>query len=158
MKRKSRNSIIAIVASIMAATTMTACDALWDTSMDYDPGYYGVGINADWDPTLPGAPLLSPIYWGNQLYPGGILPPVGGFGPARPYPGGIAGNRPIINRPTGNVRPAPSIPATPLQPSQPSNPSGSIAVPDHPIDINGSNPGIQMPPAGTGLRPATGRH
>lgn len=148
--------IFAAVTVTAAAVTVSSCDAVW--GVDTDPGdyyYYGAGIDNDWYPSLPGAPLLSPVYWGGQLYPGGLLPP-----PTRP---GMSG--PIYNRPSGNVRPGignptpptPSVPSMPPAtqdpvPSVPSAPSVNI----RPGMLNGSNPGIAMPPAGMGYR--EGRH
>lgn len=155
---------IALLTVGVAAMSLASCDAVWTDSADgYVPGYYGVGISSDWYPSLPGAPLISPVYWGNQLYPGSILPP-----PVRPpyRPVGpiIGGNAPT--RPGGNVRPGvtppanpaptPSVPATPLKPAQPIvPPSGSIP----PSQVTGGQPGVAMPPAGSGMRPTTsGRH
>lgn len=133
--------------------TVSSCDAVWGVDATPDNYYYyGAGIDNEWYPSLPGAPLLSPVYWNGQLYPGGLLPPS-----TRP---GLSG--PVYNGPSGNVRPGvtrptPSVPVTPPAaqppvPSTPSVPTGNM----RPGMLNGSNPGIAMPPAGTGYR--EGRH
>lgn len=131
-------SLSATISSLAAASLLTSCDALWGTaSVDIDPGYYSAGIYNDWYPTLSGAPLISPIYWGNQIYPGpgSALPP-----PQRPN----AAWRPGANRPVGNSRPN----AVPSTPSVPGQGRPTIAIPDHPINLNGSNPGPALPPWG----------
>lgn len=156
MKLRNISGKIAAV-GVAVLLTMTACDAVWTDSADdygYYPGYYGIGIDNDWYPSLPGAPLLSPVYWGGQLYPGSALPPM--LPPTRP--GGPA-YRP--NLPSGNVRPGttpsvPSVPSTPV-PSVPSVPSTSVrpgTLPGIPPEqVTGGEPGIVMPPAGSGFKP-----
>lgn len=157
----------AIVATVLAATVgmmVASCDALWDTSVGVDagyPGYYGSGIDSYWYPSLPGAPLLSPVYWGGQLYPGGVLPPLH---PTRP--GGIGPvYGPIYNGSSGNVRPGgrpvtlPEHPVTPPSNVRPSRPGNSVLPPAgtfNPGSVTGGQPGIAMPPANSGYRP--GRH
>ncbi|MCM1291976.1 MAG: hypothetical protein NC111_04035 [Bacteroides sp.] len=143
-------SMAAVVASL------TACDAIWTSDMVGDPGYYiGSSYSSEWYPPLPGAPLINPVYWGNQLYPGPI--------PVRPS---------ISNtwRPTGNVRPvnpgnsgSTSTPV-PLPDNIPvgnggnagsgnSRPSNSVVPPAGTFpNIGSAEPGIAMPPAGTGYR------
>lgn len=145
MKTKS-----ALAASIiLVASTLTACDAMLGTSVDVGPDYYGSAIANDWYPSLPGAPLVSPVYWGNQIYPGGaILPPIPPVKPNyRPQP--------VYNGPVGNSRPGQA--ATPSAPAQSSTP---VALPSHPLNVSGGQPGIVMPPEGSGYQsiPTTGRH
>ena len=85
--------------TLLAATTalmLTSCGALIATdSVGYTPGYYGTGLSTDWYPPLAGAPLVSPVYWGGQIYPGSLLPPMA---PTRPGSAAV----PPANRPGGN--------------------------------------------------------
>lgn len=147
MKRINYLSTILIAAS---ALTLSSCGAMLTTDTYVGtPGYYGVGLSTDWYPPLAGAPLVNPVYWGGQLYPGSVLPP------NAPTPPGAAVNPPY-NRPTGNVRPPASRPAT--LPDAIPVPSGggnsSIVPPANNVgNVNGGQPGIVMPPAGSGLRP-----
>lgn len=141
-----------LLLSFLAALSMTSCDAYLDSSWDTYPDYYGAGVGSDWYPSLPGSPYISPVYWGGQLYPGSVLPPLP---PTRP-----GWTSPIINRPIGNVRttrpggslspaPLPSVPSTPLQPSTPTRPSTSVVPPAGyipPSQVTGGQPGIQLPP------------
>lgn len=164
MKRIGLTMAACAAALGIAVSSLTACDAMWDTSMDLSPGYsgyYGVGFDEGWLPS--GGLWGSPVYWGGGYYPGGVLPPVRPpYRPSyRPNP-----SPPIINGGIGNVRPGsgsvpsqPSVPERPSQPSTPSTPS-TPSVPSggnvRPGNLNGSNPGIALPPPGTGYRP--GRH
>lgn len=133
----------------MAATLLNSCDALWgvDIDSDYTPVYtYGVG--SEWAPSLPGAPLISPVYWGNAVYPGPPMPPLTHIRPVAP------------NRPSGNIRPGQTTPASPSGTIRPgTSASGEHPiVPSRPINITGGQPGIALPPAGTGFTPTQGRH
>lgn len=136
-------------AFLTGIATMTSCDVMWgiDTDPDY-PGYYTSGIYNDWTTPLPGI-QVSPYYWGGQLYPGAPLPypPLIGGGPTRP------GTVLPPNRPIGNQRPANNagIPVT-LPDNKPVPTETQPGLPN----ITGGEPGIAMPPAGTGYR--TGRH
>lgn len=145
MKRINRLSAIILSA---AALSLTSCGAMLTTeTYSPAPGYYGAGLSTDWYPPLAGAPLVSPVYWGGQLYPGSVLPPVA---PTRP---GVAVNPPA-NRPGGNVRPSAGTPATlPDAIPVPSGNSSSIVPPSRPGNVSGGEPGIVMPPSGSGLRP-----
>lgn len=157
MKKKKIAAVSLIVHSLAAASLLSGCDAIWGTSVDFAPGYYGVGINNDWDPAMPGAPLLSPVYWGGQLYPGGTLSP-GGIFPSQAPP-----TRPGWNRPaggSGNVRPGNSG-SIPVQPSNPGGSGnvrpGTVVPPQEsfkPSSVTGGQPGIAASPEGTGH----GRH
>lgn len=133
--------------------TLASCDAVWGTSMSYgpdDPTDYYYGWNGDWIPTLAGVPVTSPYYYGGSAYPLGPWQPVAPPGTnswGGPIGGG--GNRPIVSRPSGNVRPPQNPTPTPSAPSTP--PSSVLPAPGQKIpNINGSNPGIALPPAGTG--------
>ena len=142
-----------ISAAAIAAVSipLSGCGALLTTDTYLStPDYYGVGLSTDWYPPLAGAPLLSPVYWGNQIYPGSVLPP------AAPVPPGSSINPPM-NRPAGNVRPSASRPVT-LPDNVPVPAGGNSSImPSHPIgNPNGGEPGVVMPPSGSGLRP--GRH
>ncbi len=147
MKRLSHIIPITFAATLCG---LASCDAVWDTSLDSGTPYsYYYGWDGEWLPTLPGAPLISPYYYGGSAYP------IGGWGPVhRPgYGPVIAPVRP--NTPSGTIRPGQS--ATPLPPAstRPSKP----AVPANPLPT-GSNPGLQVPPPGTGItfHPDQGRH
>lgn len=145
------NNILSTIIIASASILLTSCGAMLSTDTYVGtPGYYGVGLSSEWYPPLAGAPLVSPVYWGNQIYPGGLLPPTA---PVRP---GSAINPPM-NRPSGNVRPTPSTPTTlPDAIPVPSGNNSSI-VPSRPIgNPTGGEPGVVMPPSGSGLRP--GRH
>lgn len=153
MKLRNVSGMMAAV-GVAVVLSMASCDAVWTDSADdygYYPGYYGIGIDNDWYPSLPGAPLLSPVYWGGQLYPGSALPPM--LPPTRP---GTPVYRP--NRPSGNVRPGttPSVPSTPSIPSAPGRPGTLPGIP--PQQVTGGEPGIVMPPPDSGFKPtAPGR-
>lgn len=138
---KTSNILVAAV-SLMAGFGMltTSCDAIWDASVDdypYYGDYYGASIDKDWYPSLPGAPLISPVYWGGALYPGSTLPPMR---PTRPG----WNSDPVWNSGSGNVRPGQT---TSPQPDLPSS-SGNI----RPSALGGGNPGIALPPEGMGYR------
>lgn len=156
---KRTNLILSAIIFITSIAGLASCDAVWGTSVGYDDGYYGSSIFNDYYPTLSGAPLISPVYWGNQIYPGALLPP--SLPPSRP--GTISG---AWNRPGGNVRPGSgsvSVP-TPLPDNTPvpSGSGSSSVVPPagtiRPGAISGGEPGVVMPPEGSGMRPAAGRH
>lgn len=142
---------LAISAGILGAVMcgLTACDTMWGTSVDVggSPDDYYYGWDGEWLPTLAGAPLISPYYYGGSAYPVGNWRPLprpgqGPFGnPVNPVP--VPPSRPNI--PVGNVRPGQPTPSTPSVPG-----NRPVAIPDHPINI-GSNPGIQLPPAGSGF-------
>lgn len=145
------------MAIIGAATaSLAACDTIWgyDTDPGYS-GYYTSGIYNDWTTPFPGTPIVSPYYWGGQLYPGAPLPypPLVGNPPTRP--GTSVG--PVVrpNRPSGNIRPGSSQSAgTPV--TLPDNrPVPTETRPGIP-NITGGEPGVAMPPSGVGIRP--GRH
>lgn len=140
--------------------TLTSCDAIWGTSMSYgpdDPTDYYYGWDGDWSPTLAGVPITSPYYYGGSAYPLGPWQPVAPPGTnswGGPIYGG--GNAPVITRPGGNVRPPQSSTPTPSVPSTPSTPVVPPAGTKLP-NLNGSNPGIALPPAGSGYK-YNGRH
>lgn len=160
-------NILAVAASLLAGFGLlsSSCDAVWDASFDdypYYGDYYGAGIDNDWYPSLPGAPLISPVYWGGALYPGSTLPPMR---PTRP--GWNSG--PVWNAGSGNIRPGNPGRPVPL----PEGPSGegnvrpgqtTTPLPDvpsssgniRPSGLGGGNPGIALPPEGMGYR--TTRH
>lgn len=145
---KRLNRLYALFAAA-ATLTLTSCGALIASdSYGYSPGYYGTGLSTDWYPPLAGAPLVSPVYWGGQIYPGSVLPPMA---PTRP---GSAATPPG-NRPGGNIRPgAASIPSTLPDAIPVPDGGGTSIVPSHPIgNVGGGEPGIVMPPSGSGLRP-----
>lgn len=145
------NKIVASVAAMgFAVISLSACDAMWDTSMDVVPGYYGVGFDNEWWPSLPGAPLVSPVYWGGQIYPGSLAPPI--RPPYRPdyRPTPV----PPSNGGIGNIRPGDNT--RPAQPSQPAKPIVPPAGTIRPGAVTGGEPGVVMPPEGSGMRP--GRH
>lgn len=147
MKRLSH---IIPVAVAVAACGLVSCDAMWDTSFDTGSPYsYYYGWDGEWLPTLPGAPLISPYYYGGSAYP------IGGWGPIhRPVIGpAIVPSRP--NTSSGTIRPG--QPSTPVPPAT-TRPSAPV-VPTKPLPT-GSNPGLQVPPSGTGVifNPNQGRH
>ncbi len=157
MKRIGTSTIIAAFASVAAALSTTSCDALWGTSVDIgsSPDDYYYGWDGEWLPTLAGNPVYSPYYWGGTSYPIGNWQPVHrpGYNPWG-APVGPAPSRP--NRPQGNLRPGMGQPNQ--QPQRP--PQNNQIVPSKPINM-GSNPGIQLPPAGSGLKydgQSQGRH
>lgn len=149
-------STIAVGAILL---TLTSCDAIWGTSMSYgpdDPTDYYYGWDGDWSPTLAGVPVTSPYYYGGSAYPLGPWQPVAPPG-TNSWGGPIyGGNAPVITRPGGNVRPPQSSTPTPSVPSTPSTPVVPPAGTKLP-NLNGSNPGIALPPAGTGYK-YNGRH
>ncbi len=146
MKALKHTSILAS-ALLMMTAVLNSCDAVWGADVSYGTPYYG--WDGDWLPALAGNPLLSPFYYGGTAFPIGNPKPV-------PRPG----NGPLA---TPNIRPSqPAIPPTNgaignIRPGQSGNgpsisrPStGGSSLPY--ININGSNPGLQTPPAGSGLR------
>lgn len=149
---KRINLILTAIGAMMLS--LTSCDAIWGTSMSYgpdDPTDYYYGWDGDWMPTLAGVPITSPYYYGGSAYPLGPWQPVPRPGTntwGGPIYGG--GSGPIINRPGGNVRPGQTVttpvPSTPSVPSTPDIPQTDQKLPN----INGSNPGIALPPAGSG--------
>lgn len=145
MNAKRTKGIAWIAALLTGLTAMTSCGGLWTASAGSGPAYYGYGIDNDWYPSLPGAPLISPVYWGNRIYPGASLPPL--------PPGGGVAKPPVANQPVGTVRPG--VPGN-VTPSAPGRPGGSVAMPSggfNPDAITGGEPGIQLPPAGSGMKP-----
>lgn len=154
---KTVRKLSLMTAALLAGSvSLNSCDALWDADISYNyPYYYGNGYygwDGEWLPTLAGAPLISPYYYGGSAFPVGNYRPVyrpgdnpwGGpvnVRPPRPVtgPGNSIGNiRPgqgagnSNNGRPGLLRPAP----------------GASTFPN----IKGSNPGIQLPPAGSGFK------
>lgn len=160
MKRTNLFSIaLSALIAASAPIGLTSCDALWGTSVDVGSGspydsYYG--WDGEWLPTLAGAPLISPYYWGGSAYPVGNYGPV--YRPGESPWGNQIGNRPVTlpsNTPVGTVRPGigSGIERPNIRPSQ-SEGNTPMVLPD----IKGANPGIVMPPAGSGYKPVQGRH
>lgn len=149
-----RSKLFSAIMAGATALALSACDSLWtSTSVGVDPGYYGAGVYNDWYPSLSGAPLISPIYWGNQIYPGpSVLPahrPTAAWNPGPWRPSGNIRPGAGVNNPA--PAPAPSAPSNPNLPAtrpayRPSQGSGNNIVPDRPININGSNPGPVIQP------------
>ncbi|MCM1349421.1 MAG: hypothetical protein NC338_08420 [Firmicutes bacterium] len=158
MKRNFKYALIS-AAFVTAASAFSSCDALWGTSVEAGaPDNYYYGWDGEWLPSLAGAPLISPYYYGGTAYPVSNWRPVhrpgnnwGGQGGAQlpPPSSGIA---------SGNLRPGQNHVPT-VQPSQTPVPSDNSIVPSKPINL-GSNPGIQLPPEGSGMKytPTQGRH
>ena len=154
---KRINKILALGAILCAtgAASLSSCDAVWDSSVSASPYDYYYGWDGEWLPTLSGAPLLSPYYYGGTAFPVSNWRPI-----YRPGTGPMGGPvaPPVVhvpNRPRGNVRPPQA--SNPITPSRPSNNS---VVPPNPIPT-GSNPGIQLPPANSGMQytpTSQGRH
>ncbi len=157
----TRSNLLSAILAGATALTLSACGTLWtSTSVGVDPGYYGAGIYNDWSPSLTGAPLIAPIYWGNQIYPGPtVLPahrPTAAWGPGTLRPSGNVRPGTGVGTPNpGPALPAPSAPSAPAPspnpPStrpayQPSQGSGNSIVPSRPINITGSNPGPVIQP------------
>lgn len=153
-----KRALIIAPAAIMMMLA-TACDAMWGTSFDMSPDDYTIGVST----AYPASGIYNPLYWGNDYYPGigyypGIYP-----SPVRPVrPGwGIGGNRPIQppTRPgtgaVGNVRPGSGAGTpVPLPDNRPVSPGNSIVPPAGTFpNISGSEPGVVMPPQGSGMRP-----
>lgn len=153
--KKYGKRLMALPLLIGVAASVAGCDALLsDASVEAGPGYYGAGVYHDWYPSLPGAPLISPVYWGNQAYPGPMLPPLYRPTPAWPAPpsGGSGNSRPASGG-NGNagISFEPATSETPGNRPAYTPPSGTVAVPDHYININGSNPGPAiLPKTGNG--------
>lgn len=142
MKRLTLKKLMAATAVAASGLLVQGCDVMWDSALDGDPGYGGFygdysgsGFYNDWWPSLPGAPYVSPVYWGGSVYPGNYFPPAPPRPqrPQRPPQWNGGGNPgPIIN--VGNVRPGNSgnlngsnpgpviLPSEPA-PSRPSKPS-----------------------------------
>lgn len=140
MKDEIYKSSAAVIMSFAACMSLVSCDALWGTaSVDVDPGYYSSGMYSDWYPPY-------------QPYPGPIYPPVYRPVPAWTRPSGSY--RPSAGRPSNGNNGISFGPATSETPgNRPAyNPSPTV-VPDHNININGSNPGPAILPGAT-----TGRH
>lgn len=145
MKAKSGIGVAFAGVVLMSLTVMTSCGGLWTASAGAGPDYYGYGIDNDWYPSLPGAPLISPVYWGNRIYPGASLPPL--------PPGAVANPGPVVNQPVGNVRPGN---AGSVKPTLPVTRPGSVVPPSggfNPDAVTGGQPGVQLPPAGSGMKP-----
>lgn len=148
-----------LAASALIALAATSCDAMWGTSVDLSPDTYSVGVST----TYPG--YYNPLYWGNDYYPGiGYYPGTVYPGPVRPHrPGwGIAGNpvnpplRPGGSGSIGNVRPGSGNASTPtpLPDNRPINSGNSVVPPAGTFpNISGAEPGVVMPPSGSGMRP-----
>lgn len=149
-----RNNITIVAAALFAGNLLSSCD-VWGSSVDMgmDPNTYYYGWDGEYLPTLAGAPIYSPYYYGGTSYPiynwGTVHRP--GYGP---WGSTAIPSRP--NRPAGNTRPGGE--PMPL-PDKVPVPSGNSVVPSTPINL-GSNPGIQLPPAGSGMKytPNQGRH
>lgn len=146
-----RNISALMAATIISALSFGSCDALWDADVSYGTPYYGNGYygwDGEWIPTLAGAPLISPYYYGGSAFPVGNYRPI--YRPGdNPWGGpvNVRPPRPIIvppNKPGGTVRPGQSNGNGPqiLKPAP-----GATTFPN----IKGSNPGIQLPPAGSGI-------
>lgn len=160
MKRTKHISLLAAIAAV-TAMSLTSCDALWGTSVDVgtSPDYYYYGWDGEWLPTLAGAPLISLYYYGGTAYPVSNWTPVHrpGYGPGALPP---VSNPPIPNGSIGNIRPGQANAPVPLPDKVPVPTGGNNSiVPSTPIPL-GSNPGIQLPPAGSGMKytPTQGRH
>ncbi len=144
-----RRHILKSSALLTLAASITGCGAAyWESSSDYTSGGYPIYsgyYGNDWYPSLPASPGLLPVYWGGSTYPA----PVPVYRPAyRPVP-------PVVNRPSGNNRPSLGGEPVPRPDNRPVierpvvPPSGGIP----PEQITGGEPGIVMPPPGTGFRP-----
>lgn len=145
-----RHTSILISAMLTMAATLNSCDAVWGADVSYNTPYYG--WDSEWLPTLAGTPVVSPYYYG------GISFPIGNPGPVFRPGDGPLGN-PVNIRPNRPVRPVvpPANGATgTLRPGQSSGNGPSVISPAPGAstfpNIKGSNPGIQLPPAGTGYR------
>ena len=140
---KPAHTLRTAIAIIAATLTLSSCTAEWGADLSssagdayyYDtPFYYGPYYTGTTYPYYWGTP--APV-WTNHV----------------PRPGGNAWQpapTPAPSRPTGNIRPG----AT-------GNTTGSIIPPAgtiRPGSVTGGQPGIAMPPAGTGTVPAPGRH
>lgn len=148
---KHTNILSAIAAAAVGAMSLTSCEAVWDTSVSSAPyGYYS-GWDGEYLPVLAGTPITSPFYYGGVSYPLGAWGPVHRPG-TNPWGGPVnPGPAPMPSRPNGNVRP-------PQSASTPVTLPSATPVPSHPVFEN-TNPGLQAPPAGSGLHTTTqGRH
>lgn len=164
-----RSLILSISAAAIAIAT--SCTGMWETGDDsagyYPTGSVSIGASSGWWPGDYGYGYgYGPTYWNGTLYPGPVLPPDPFYRPEyRPVP-----SRPVRpNTSTGNYRPGSNRPGTPIVDGgattlpdnrpiteRPSTPSGGNVRPGN---LNGSNPGIAMPPAGTGFETTRpGRH
>lgn len=156
MEAKKIMMAAAIVACGTAMMAAPSCDGvLFDSSLDGSTGYYGVGYDNEWWPSLPGAPLVSPVYWGGAAYPGSWRPAV--VPPGRPV-----ARPPLVNAGSGNVRPGnsgvrPTPPSRPTVPTRPGGNNNNSVVPPAgtilPGEVTGGQPGVVMPPEGSGMRP-----
>lgn len=146
---KTHSFAISLILGV-ATAMLSSCDAMWGVDLDseYPVSSYSYSLGGEWRPSLPAAPLISPVYWGNSIYPGPAIPPAAHWQQVRP------------NSPSGNVRPPQATPTLPSGNVRPgSTTSGeTIALPSHPINATGGQPGIALPPAGTGYTPTQGRH
>lgn len=156
MTRKHLHILTSLMALAAGAVTLTSCGALWSSSVEVggSPDDYYYGWNGEMLPPLAGTPVVSPYYYGGTSYPVSVWHPVHrpGYGP---WGNPVAPDRPPVitvpNRPVGNQRPG--------QGSRPSQGNATV-VPSTPIPL-GSNPGIQLPPEGSGMKytpPTNGRH
>lgn len=133
------------------ALALTSCESLLDGGVDISPDGYNTGVTV----SFPAGGYYNPLYWGNDYYPGvGYYPAVAGVypGPVRPAApnwGHITATpvRPgvTVNGASGNIRPAGTTPA------KPSN--SVLPAPGTKIPVINGEPGIVMPPEGSGLRP-----
>lgn len=135
----------AIIAFMLPA--LSSCDAMMiGATVDSGPAPGSYYYNwADYGlPPLASVPVTSPFYYGGPSFPIGGPRPV-----VRP------GQGPMGNPVNPVPSPAPNIPGGNIRPGQVNRP---VTLPEHPVNI-GSNPGLQAPPAESGLnlRPGNGR-
>lgn len=144
----------ALAATSLLALAAASCTGLWDADVSADSGAYYYD-----DSPFYNAPYYSgtlyPYYWGydytTPVWPVNRVPRPGGpaWSTPAPLPGGGA------NRPGGNIRPGNGTVNRPV--TLPENNGRPVeSIPPH--RVTGGEPGIAMPPAGTGYRPSQGRH
>ncbi len=133
--RHIRPSILTGVTAIMALA-MTSCDAILEPSSTSTYPYNDYLIGSTYLPAPP--PPAGPLYWG-----GGPL--YWGNGPVAP------GTNGPVNRPAGRPVTIPmNRPVTLPDHTPVDNPVTQPIVPSRPIG-GSSEPGIVMPPSGSGL-------
>lgn len=132
---KRINKILALTAATAAvAVSLSSCNTVWEASVDASPYDYYYGWDGEWIPSLAGAPLVSPYYYGGTAFP-------------------VSGWQPVYRPGTGPW----GGPAAPPVVNVPNRPSGNVRPPQKPTEHQGT----QLPPAKPGMQnthTSNGRH